>query len=226
MITQIYTMHSVEEALACVEAGVDHIGLTPTQGLPGEIPLSVMRDIVEAVGDRATTVALTVDIDADVVGELVETVRPAILHLCPLADRIRPEDVTALRAVLPRGLRILQAVSVTGPESVAEARAYAEVADLLILDTQHPEIAGIGASGMTHDWSVSRAIVEAVRVPVIMAGGLSPANVAEAIRVVRPWGVDSATHTNDPSAPDGQRKDLAKVRAFVAAAGAAAAVVP
>lgn len=225
MITQIYTMHSAEEALACVAAGVDHVGLTPPQGLPGQLPLSELRAIVEAVGDRATTVALTVDIDPEVVRELVETVRPDVLHLCPLADRIRPEDVTALRGVLPYGLPILQAISVTGPESVAEARAYAEVADMLILDTQDPEIAGIGASGTTHDWAVSRAIVQAVRVPVILAGGLSPSNVADAIRAVQPWGVDSATHTNDASAPDGQRKDLTTVRAFVAAARAAAAVV-
>lgn len=221
MITQLYTMHSVAEALACVAAGVDHVGLTPPQGLPGELPLAELRAITDAVGDRATTVALTVDIDPDVVRELVQTVRPAILHLCPLAARIRPEDVTALRAVLPVDLPILQAISVTGPESIAEALTYAEVADMLILDTQHPDIAGVGASGWTHDWSVSRAIVDAVRVPVILAGGLSPENVAEAIRTVRPWGVDSATHTNDPTAPDGQRKDLAKVAAFVAAAQAA-----
>lgn len=225
MIVQIYTMHSVEEALACIEAGVDHLGLTPPQGdLPGEITLAAMREIVEAVGDRARTVALTVDTNPDVVRALVEAVRPGILHLCPLADAIKPADVTALRAVLPPGLPILQAISVTGPESVAEARAYAEVADMLILDTQHPDIPGIGASGMTHDWSVSRAIVEAVRVPVIMAGGLSPDNVAEAIRFVRPWGVDSATHTNDPAAGVGMRKDMAKVRAFVEAARAVVAL--
>jgi len=223
MIIQIYTAQSVEEALALADAGVDHVGLTPPQGLPGEVPFETMRAITRALKGRARTVALTVDIAPEIVRELVDTVQPDILHLCPLADAIKPADLPALRAVLPPGLPILQAISVTGPESVAEAQAYAAVADMLILDTQHPDIRGVGASGMVHDWSVSRAIVQAVSIPVIMAGGLSPENVAEAVRVVRPWGVDSATLTNQTLADGRVRKDLAKVRAFAAAARAAAA---
>jgi phosphoribosylanthranilate isomerase len=222
MIVQIYTAQSVEEALALADAGVDHIGLTPPQGdLPGETPLPVMRDIVRAVGERARCVALTIRTDTAAIAEMVDVVQPSILHLCPLAEAITPADVAALRALLP-GLPLLQAISVTGPDSIAEARAYAEVADMLILDTQAPDIPGLGASGKTHDWSISRAIVEAVRVPVIMAGGLSPENVADAVRAVRPWGVDSLTHTNTPLAGGGFRKDLDRVRAFVAAARAAA----
>jgi phosphoribosylanthranilate isomerase len=221
VFTQLYTMQSVEEAVACVEAGVDHLGLTPIQGLPGEIPLATMRAIVEAVGDSARCVLLTVRTDPYQISAMVAAVRPAILHLCPLARDITPATVASLRAHLPAGLPIMQAVSVTGPESVDEARAYAEVADYLILDTQAPDIPGVGASGMTHDWSISRAIVEAVRVPVILAGGLSPENVGAAIRAVRPWGVDSLTHTNRLLPGGGFRKDLAKVRAFIAAARAA-----
>jgi phosphoribosylanthranilate isomerase len=218
VIVQLYTMQSPEEALACVAAGADHIGLTPPQGLPGELPsLAAMRDIVVAVGDRARCVALTVDLDPARIVTLVEVVRPAILHLCPLADDVTPGTVAALRARLP-GVPIMQAVSVTGAESVAVARAYAEVADYLILDTQAPDIPGIGASGMTHDWSVSRAIVDAVRIPVILAGGLSPDNVADAIRAVAPWGVDSLTHTNQTLPGGGFRKDPARVAAFIAAA--------
>lgn len=218
MIIQLYTMQSPEEALACVAAGAQHIGLTPPQGLPGQLPsLEAMRDIVDAVGDAARCVALTVDMDPTQILTLVEVVRPAILHLCPLERDTTPRQVAALRARLP-GIPIMQAVSVTGPGSVAVARDYAEVADFLILDTQSPEIPGIGASGMTHDWSVSRAIVDAVRIPVILAGGLSPENVRDAIHAVVPWGVDSLTHTNEPLPDGGFRKDMGRVAAFVAAA--------
>jgi phosphoribosylanthranilate isomerase len=76
----------------------------------------------------------------------------------------------------------------------------------------------ICASGQTHDWTISRRIVEESAIPVILAGGLSPDNVAEAIRAVRPWGVDSLTHTNQPLPGGGFRKDRERVRRFVAAA--------
>jgi phosphoribosylanthranilate isomerase len=221
VIVQFYTMQSAEEAMACVEAGADHVGITPPQGLPGELPsLAAMREIVDAVGDRARVVALTVSMDPDWVAEMVRVVRPAILHLCPLAGDTTPSKVAAIRARLAGGVPIMQAISVTGPESIAEAQAYAEVADCLILDTQAPDIAGVGASGAVHDWAVSRRIVESVAVPVILAGGLSPENVTDAIRVVRPWGVDSLTHTNRPLPGGGFRKDIDRVAAFAAAARA------
>ena len=70
-------MQSVEEALACVEAGADHLGLTPRQGLPGEISLETMREIVAAVGSRARCVLLTVRLDPDEIATMVDAVRPS-----------------------------------------------------------------------------------------------------------------------------------------------------
>ncbi len=221
MITQLYTMQTVMEALACADAGADHVGITPPHGgLPGEVPVRLAAEIALAVGNRAKAVVLTVWTDPVAIAELVDATHPAILHLCPPAHLTSPAKVAALRARLP-GVPVMQAVSVTGPESIAEARAYAAVADYLILDTQDPGIAGVGASGATHDWRVSREIVRSVRVPVILAGGLSPENVAEAIRAVRPWGVDSLTHTSRQLPGGGFRKDLERVRAFIAAARSA-----
>jgi phosphoribosylanthranilate isomerase len=221
LITQFYSIRTVEEALACIEVGADHLGLVPPQGLPGEIPLETMRKIVLAVGGRARCVALSIHTNAAELRAMVEAVQPDILHLCPLAHEITPAILHNLRKELPSNLPIMQAVSVVGPESVAEAIAYAAVADYLILDTQAPSIPGVGASGATHDWTISRAIVEQVAVPVILAGGLSSENVAEAIRTVRPWGVDSFTHTNRRTADGHLEKDLNRVRAFVEAARAA-----
>jgi phosphoribosylanthranilate isomerase len=218
VITQLYTMQTVMEALACADAGADQLGITPPHGgLPGEVPVRLAAEIAAALAGHAKAVVLTVWTDPVAIAELVDATRPAILHLCPPAHLTSPGQVEAIRAGIP-GVPVMQAVSVTGPESVAEARAYAQVADYLILDTSDPRIAGVGASGATHDWRVSREIVRSVRVPVILAGGLTPENVAEAIRVVRPWGVDSLTHTNVPLPSGGFRKDLDRVRAFIAAA--------
>ena len=223
MKVQIYTIQSPEEAQAVAALGVDHVGVTPGQrGLPGEVDLATARSSVEAMRGRAVSVALTVESDPEAIEAMVCAVKPDVLPLCGLAGSLPPEAVCDLRARLS-GLPIMQAVSVTGPEAVDVAVAYQEVVNYLILDTQSPDIPGIGASGETHDWAVSREIVRRVRVPVILAGGLSPENVAEAICAVRPWGVDSLTHTNRPLSGGGFHKDLERVRDFVGAAQASQA---
>ena len=215
MKTQIYTMQTIEEAQAVVALGVDQIGVTPSNlGLPGEVDFATARAIVEAVGDTAVTVALSVESDLDAIEAMVQAVCPDILHLCGLENTLLPDAVRSLRERLPN-LPIMQAISVAGPEALNVALAYQDVADYLILDTQAPDIAGIGASGKTHDWNISRELVRQVQIPVILAGGLSPENVAEAISVVQPWGVDSLTHTNRPLPGGGFRKDLDRIRQFV-----------
>lgn len=222
MKVQIYTMQTPDEARAVAALGVDHLGITPSdRGLPGEVDFATARAICEVVGSSAVKVALSVERDLDAIEAMVRAVRPDVLHLCGLAGEVSPDAVRRLRARLP-GLAIMQAVSVAGPEAIQTALEYQEVADYLILDTQATDIAGIGASGQTHDWNISREIVRRVRIPVILAGGLSPENVAAAVRAVQPWGVDSLTHTNRPLPGGGFVKDLDRVRQFVAAARRAA----
>jgi len=218
MIVQIYTMQSPDEARAVAALGVNHVGVTPARrGLPGEVSFEQAREILMALPESATGVALSVEEDLDEIVAMVQAVRPDILHLCGLQGTVTPDDVRTLRARLP-GQLIMQAISVGGPDAIERALAYQEVADYLILDTQAPNIAGIGASGATHDWSISAEIARRCEVPVILAGGLPPENVGEASRAGRPWGVDSLTHTNMLLPGGGFRKDMARVRAFVEAA--------
>lgn len=215
---QIYTMQTAEEALAVARLGVEHIGVTPADvGLPGEVALQRAAEICDAVRGSATSVALSVEGDLPIIEHMVRTVHPDVLHLCGTPGAVRPEDVRVLRGALP-GVAVMQAIAVTGPEAIDVARSYEPVADYLILDSVDAEIPGVGAAGVVHDWEVSAAIVAAVDVPVILAGGLSPENVGDAIAAVNPWGVDSLTFTNRSTADGGFRKDLDRVGAFVAAA--------
>lgn len=215
---QIYTMQSVAEARAVAALGVDHVGVTPaTQGLPGEIGFELAAEICDALKGAATSVALTVDADVAAIERMVRAVAPDILHLCGLPGAVGPSEVARLRRDLP-GVAVMQAIAVTGPEALDAARSYQSVVDYLILDSVAPGIPGVGAAGTVHDWEVSAAIVAAVPVPVVLAGGLSPDNVAAAVAAVHPWGVDSLTHTSRSDGAGGLRKDTELVRRFVAAA--------
>jgi phosphoribosylanthranilate isomerase len=190
--------------------------------LPGEICYEKAREICQSVGSRATRVALSVEEDLDEIVRMVQVVQPDILHLCGVFGAVPAAKVRQLRPMLPAGMRIMQAIPVgTSREAVDIALEYQEVADVLILDSVAPDIDGIGASGATHDWKISREIVQKTHIPVILAGGLSPENVAEAIRVVQPWGVDSLSHTNRKLPGGGFCKDMARIQAFVAAARSA-----
>ena len=138
-------------------------------------------------------------------------VRTVQLHGAISVDQLRQ-----LRQIAPE-LTVFKSLVVRAGNEPALRQMVLETAPYVaayITDTFNPATGQEGATGLTHDWSISRRLVELSPRPVILAGGLTPDNVAEAIRIVGPAGVD--THTG-VEGPDG-RKSAAKVRAFVEAA--------
>jgi phosphoribosylanthranilate isomerase len=228
MIVQIYSLTHPEDVSMLVEMGVDHIGLAPAgQGLRSELGHEDCRGLFDLLPPHVLGAALTVRTELDAILAMAEAVNPAIVHVCSATDALGVEEQRQLRSLLPDGTKLMKAIEVGGPETADQALAAAErfavVSDYLLLDTDDPDITGIGAAGRVHDWDVSARIVESVgaSVPVILAGGLSPDNVGDAIRHVRPAGVDSFTWTN--TAADSRRKDPERVRGFVEEARRAAA---
>lgn len=216
---QIYSIQTVEEALQCVQAGAEAIGVAVATGanLPAEVPEATCAEIFAALEGRAQRVLLVVTQTEEETVEYVRRLQPDILQLCGNRLPATPEFAAQCRAVRP-GLRVLQAVGVDGPEAIDRAKYFAGFCDMLILDSIAPGIAGIGAAGRTHDWSIDAEIVRSVPCPVVLAGGLDAENVKAAIEAVRPWGVDSFTRTSDRLPDGGSRKNIEKVRAFVQAA--------
>ena len=226
MKVQIYSLKTPEDAALCAAAGVDFIGVaTGERGrLAPEVDFATCRAIFAAVppGSGVTRNAMTVAWEVAEIVETVEATAPDVVHLAGDVERMPPAAVGELRrAISP--VKVMQAIPVGpadgrnggGADSVGLALAYQAVCDYFIVDTRASGFVGIGATGALHDWSVSAEIVRRSNVPVILAGGLSAENVAEAIRAVKPWGVDSFTHTNVPGT---KQKDPERVRAFVAAA--------
>lgn len=108
---------------------------------------------------------------------------------------------TVLASVFARSrgrFRIIKAVHITGPEAMNEVKAWFSCCDALLLDSRTSD--RLGGTGRTHDWSISRRIVQLATphgLPVVLAGGLTPANVAEAVRSVTPYGVDVNSGVED-----------------------------
>jgi phosphoribosylanthranilate isomerase len=220
MLTQIYEVTSAREAAAICALGVDHVGVLVGDGsFPREQRLPCAVAIAASVKRPARLCALFLSSDISFIVRSVRELAPAIVHLGAAPELVTPKHVLELKGAVSE-IPVMRSVPVVGPESIDIARAYEGIADYLLLDSYRADDKQIGALGITHDWSISRRIVEEMRTPVILAGGLGADNVAEAIRSVRPAGVDSKTKTDKG---DTHTKDLDKVRSFIVAARQAAA---
>ncbi|NPV40571.1 MAG: phosphoribosylanthranilate isomerase [Anaerolineae bacterium] len=221
MIIQIYAFTDPKTAVAAVEMGVDHIGFVAGKynEVPAELSFEEARAIVAALPGKATAVALTMSRDVEEIIRMVAAVQPHIVHISSDLELVPVETMRELRRRLDGKVRLMKAIPVEDESSIAIAREFAEVSDLLLLDTKRTGFPGVGATGFTHDWSVSRRIVESVNIPVIMAGGLTPENVGAAMREIKPWAVDSNTSTNVPGS--NVDKDLGRIKAFIDAIRAA-----
>ena len=227
MIVQIYGIRTVEDARMVVDFGAEHIGVSygHVKHTPGQLTCEQAKEIFAGVQPEAVRIGLTCSTDIDEISEDLQAAMPDVLHLSGDIDGISPEQVAELRGRFP-GLKIMQAIPVLAgvpleDQRVMEyVRAYEEVADFFLIDTKAPSAGDIGATGLTHDRAIDRAIVDATDVPCIIAGGLDVDNVADAIHETRPYGVDSFTCTNydDERADTLRCKDPEKVEAFVRAA--------
>jgi phosphoribosylanthranilate isomerase len=211
MIVQIYETQDVSEARALEAVGVYHVGVLVGPGrYARELRPAQARGIFQGL-TRARRVALSLSDDLEEVSEVAAQAVPDILHLGTVPEALGPEAVVTLKSRFP-DLKLMRTIPVIGEQSLLLARQYDGLVDYLLLDTYQPGDTQVGATGAPHDWDLSRRIVRSVRTPVILAGGLGPQNVADAIRSVRPAGVDSKTHTDQDSGPF---KDIEQVRAFV-----------
>ena len=216
MIVQIYEVTSPAEASALGAMGVDHIGVLVGDGsFPREQTIEKAREIFAAIPAGSKASALSLSQDVDLIVRITTALMPDILHLGAAPQHLSLAQARTLKAKFPQ-VALMRSIPVIDENSIALARSYDGIADWLLLDSYQSDDRQIGALGVTHSWNLDRRIVESVRIPAIIAGGLGPENVQEAIRVARPAGVDSKSKTDKN---DGTHtKDLKKVSAFVTAA--------
>jgi phosphoribosylanthranilate isomerase len=199
------------EAALAWTAGADVLGLVSAMPSgPGPIDEAVIAEIVAGVPPGVGTMLLTSRADgAGIVAQLRRT-RAGIVQL---VDVVPGVTYKVLRDLAPN-VKLVQVIHVTGPDALDEALSVAPLVDALLLDSGNPTLAvkELGGTGRPHDWNVSARIRAASPVPVWLAGGLRADNVAEAVRRVRPFGVDVCSGVRT----DGQL-DPRKLGAFAAA---------
>jgi phosphoribosylanthranilate isomerase len=222
---KICGLQSAEDARLAEEAGADALGFVVEYPVPVPWNLSRQRAaaLVAALRPFATPVAVVGGDPATLVA-IARAVRPRVLQLH--GDETPEQIRDVVRALGPEGIQVIKALRIEADtglavfaerDPVAAARAIADtgVAALVVDSKTSARPAG---TGVPLDWEAVRAIAAAVRIPLILAGGLNPGNVANAIATVRPYGVDVISGVESASGV----KDPAKVRAFVAAARGAA----
>ncbi len=240
-IIQIYEIQTPPEARAMIELGVDHIGSVVTSQQERHDP--VIRATVELVREMgAVSSLIPLYTQPEAVFDTLDYYRPHIVHFCDTltGSAAALDEALALQAAVRSrfaDVRIMRAIPIgrraaTCREAILSLAARLEpLTDLFLTDTLLAHEAGasgsdqpvdgfVGITGLTCDWSVAADLVAQSRIPVILAGGISPQNVAAGIARVRPYGVDSCTCTN---AVDGKgrpvrfKKEIARVRSLVAA---------
>ena len=212
MITQIYEAGNPNEARQLVDVGVDYIGVLVGDGeFAGELGVEDAKEIFAVVSSGAKKVALSLSRDLEKIEKIARNLQPDIFHLGALPEVLSPDDVRKLKKSFPN-IQIMRTIPVTGKESIDLAKQYDGIADYLLLDSKNKDGNQVGATGVTHNWKISKKIVDSVKIPVILAGGLGADNVSEAIQQVHPYGVDSKTKTDKPGS---HQKDIDEVRRFV-----------
>jgi phosphoribosylanthranilate isomerase len=194
---KICCISSVQEAQMAIEAGANMLGLVSAMPSgPGVIEESLIAEIAEQMPPGVTSVLLTSLQEPELI---IEQQRRCRVNALQLVDSLPAGSHHYLRAALP-GIALIQVIHVTGPESLAEAIAVAPYVHAILLDSGNPTlpVKELGGTGRVHDWQISRAIREAVSVPVYLAGGLNPDNISAAIEQVGPFGLDicSGVRTN------------------------------
>jgi phosphoribosylanthranilate isomerase len=234
MIVQIYEIQTPEEAERCVELGVDHVGSVLVSEEGWRKP-KLEETIRVSDGTRAKNSVITLFQNLDTLCRVLDYYRPHYIHFCEslvdsngleinldqfisLQSRIKERypEVGVIRSLpLPR-----RGVAPNFP-FLHMAEKLEPVSDIFLTDTwlgEEPVDGFIGITGRTCDWKMARELVFQSEIPVMLAGGLSPENVYDAMMETGPAGVDSCTQTNKVDKngnPVRFKKDFVKVKRFV-----------
>lgn len=196
-----------EDALMAVEFGADAIGLLINTKSANSIDENTAKGIVNRIPPFCSSVMVVTLTDTKEIIRLAKIISATTIQL---HGEVIPSDIINIKNQLPY-IKIIKTVHVLDSDSIEECRKYFDCADAILLDTKNILSGETGGTGLTHDWKLSREIVQKCPIPVILAGGLNPDNISEAIELVNPYAVDVQSGINKQ---DGF-KDYSKMKDFI-----------
>lgn len=204
-------MTSTEEVQLAIRAGADAVGFVGAiPSSPRAIDDATVSRLAALVPPPTATFLLTSEVTAEAIARHVDRTHPSTVQI---VSHISTSESAKLAELLP-AVRRVQVIHVEDERALAMIEGYAPHVHAYLLDSGRPSLAipEFGGTGRTHDWQISAEFVRRSPHPVFLAGGLSPANVGEAIRRVRPFGVDVCSGVRTE-----RRLDASKLDAFVEA---------
>jgi phosphoribosylanthranilate isomerase len=186
---KICCISSLEEAMLAIKYGASALGLVSEMPSgPGVIDEDLIAEIVSRIPPPIATFLLTSKQTAE---EIIKQQLKTKVNTLQLVDFVDYNELKELKRKLP-GIKLVQVIHVTDENSIKEALDVEKYVDSLLLDSGNPNLKTkeLGGTGRTHNWSISKKIRELVKLPIFLAGGLNPENVLEAIRSVKPYGLD------------------------------------
>jgi phosphoribosylanthranilate isomerase len=209
---------NLEDALVAVEAGADALGFVFYEKSPRNVTVEAAREIVEKLPKNVEKVGVFVDLQSERIREIVLKVglTAVQLHGKRSTESVWKDQRPAAECVgVSKLILMIHGDALKNGGFLISQHAHDKIFAVL-LDSRSN---GAGGTGTTFDWEATRGVVQSVSllVPVIVAGGLTPVNVSEAMRLFQPFGVDVASGVETRPG----KKDPEKVRAFVKAVRAA-----
>lgn len=186
---KVCCISSLKEAEMALKAGATYLGLVSEMPSgPGVITLDLIHDIVNGLPGETRTILLT---SKQTAGQIIRQHKLVKTWGLQLVDKLPEKELLQLRKALPK-TRLIQVIHVIDKASIKEALSYANLVDMILLDSGNPhaKVKTLGGTGNTHDWDTSQEICRRSSLPVFLAGGLHPGNIQAAISAVAPVAVD------------------------------------
>jgi phosphoribosylanthranilate isomerase len=197
----------LKEAKLAMKYGAYAIGLVSEMPSgPGVISENLITEIASNVPHEIKTFLLTSKISAE---EIISQLINCKTNTVQLVDSVDYKVYRSLKEELPQ-ISIVQVIHVANEKSISEAKKVEKYVDAILLDSgnQNKEVKELGGTGRIHNWEISKQIVNVLKTPVYLAGGLNAENVKEAVQLVKPYGVDlcSGVRTNNKLDEDKLKK--------------------